>query len=261
MINVIRADLYKVFRGCAIWICVAISTTSALVITVFSHLFYTGAAHLSSGGMVSILTDASILSQLACVMSGLLLCGDFENKSVAACIAAGHGRLSIVVGKSIAYFIVCFVPMLSYFFVALGAFFTKAGFIGDFVASPFLGILVSANRSFTTQFAAKYLAAFLVTAIIYVGQFSICVLFAFMIKKTAVVIGVSYFLSMFIGMTSGSVDKSCGFGKALSYLPFYQSVSINSTAGEFARAAALCIGFIAGILILTWLIFRKSDVK
>lgn len=260
MFNLIRADLYKLGKSKAIKILFLISCFAAGAMTVISYFMTQKTVSGDLVGIGSLFTDFQMMTLLGSIIASSYICGDFENKTIQDAISCGTSRGTVILSKAIVYFIAVALMILPY------SIFTGFAFVSGYEFTPFLPsvfLLTMANESgvtFSIPVLFKFLILMFTTVVIYGGQLSICVLMAFAFRKSVPVIGITYAISFSsVRLMSIPVCKT-----VLSYTPFgveFTDLTLNAEMGAYIKAIAISIIFISFILAITYLLFRKSEVK
>jgi len=113
MINLLRAELFKLRKSTAFKVCFLLSCASAMALTYFSHAIAIGSFSNSISGSASGLSEFVIISLLGSLLTGIMVCSDFETKTIHDAIACGKGRSSVVLSKVLVYVLIItllFVP-------------------------------------------------------------------------------------------------------------------------------------------------------
>lgn len=114
MIDLIKADIYKMTKSFFIKILIGISAISAGLMLTYAHLIATGSMDIQNTGIASFFADSQIFTLLGCVIIGMFLCSDFEYKIIENSISSGHSRSAVVVSKVISLVILVLNLMLPY---------------------------------------------------------------------------------------------------------------------------------------------------
>lgn len=263
MFNLIRADLFKMYKSQAIKILFGITTLCALAMTVMAYLIPKGLINSEITGIGFMISDISMISILGAVISGIFICGDFDNKTINDAISCGKSRIDIIVSKSIVLFCGITFILLPYAIITGIALSTRYELSMGSVGIGFLNIQ-SLNSGNTYQLL-DYLKLLIITVslmIVYAAQLSICVPLAFVLKKPVLVVAIFYGLSILCGQLSGL--SSSVFKRIYAFTPFgghYMFLSMDSKSVDISNAICVSLIFIIVMLTITYTVFRKSEIK
>ncbi len=265
MINMIRADIYKMFKASAFKILLAITAAAAAALVIIANFIAEGKINSEISGAVFLISDVSLLSILGGVAAGIFICNDFENKTIHEAIASGFGRTKVVISKALAFFTGIAVLLLPY---ALGTGIAISSGKDYSLGNTSLGFLhlltVEAETVLSIEEIPKLLVVMVVLMLVLTAQLSICVFLALVLKKTVAVIAIYYGISITSGQLLGLAGKSKLFDKLYSLTPFggtYMLMTLEAGTGEIIKAVLVSIGFTAVILGLTCMVFRKKEIK
>ncbi len=265
MINMIRADIYKMFKASAFKILLAITAAAAVALVIISNFIAEGKLNSEISGAVFLISDVSLLSILGGVAAGVFICNDFENKTIHEAIASGFGRSKVVISKALAFFTGIAVLLLPYALVTGIAVSSRKDYSLGNASLGFLHLLIEeSGTALSIGEFPKLLVVMLVLTLILTAQLSICVFLALVLKKTVAVIAIYYGISITSGQLLGLAEKSELFDKLYSLTPFggtYMFMTLEAGTGEIIKAVLVSIGFTAVILGLTCMVFRKKEIK
>ena len=265
MINLIRADLYKMRKSNAMKILLAITTVCAVIMTMFAYLIPQGKISESYTGIGFMFSDINMISILGAAVAGVFICGDFDNKTIHDAISSGCSRIAVICSKAITFFIAIFVLLLPYAIVTGFALFSGAKFGMGSVGVGFLNIIAIDNGiAFDVSVFFKMLAVMLTLILIYVSQLSLCVPLALIFKKPVVVSVVYYGFTILCAQLNNFKNASEGFKNILSYTPYGGShtfLTLEAQAGDFGKAIIVSMIYIIVIMAVTYSVFRKSEIK
>ncbi|WP_338753047.1 ABC transporter permease [Bacillus sp. FJAT-52991] len=264
MLNLIRADLFSLRKSRAIKILFAITTVSAVVMAMMAYLIPQGKIEDSMTGIGFMFSDVNVISILGAVIAGVFICGDFDNKIIHDAIANGCSRGAVIVSKATLFCCAIMFILLPYAIVTGIALSTGSEFSMGAVAIGFLHTLTSYNGTFSLSEVWNMLAVTFSLMIVYVAQLSVCLAFAFVFKKPVLVVAVYYGFSILIGKLASISDSSPVFDRIFSCTPYkgdYVFMTLDTGAGEMVKAIAVSLVFIIVMLIITYSVFRKSEIK
>ncbi len=197
----------------------------------------------------SSLRDMPTIAMIGMIVVGLLICNDFENRTMQTEISAGHSRATILISKVFALAIAYFIVYLPY---PLGRAILQGIFI-EFAPVVTVGMLVKMFATFTS--------------IILVGLAvnSIVILMAFILRKSIIVIGISYVLVVLGGSALMSFGVSNpAFGALLGKTPvgLFKTMAIaNYEPFVLIQAVVISTICIVCAVAITYSLFRKAELK
>jgi len=265
MLNLIQADLFKLRKSMAIKILLGITTVCAAVMAMIAYLIPQGKIEGSMAGIGFMFSDVNIISILGGFIAGMFICGDFDNKTVQDAIAGGYSRWTIVISKAtVMGFAIAFI-LLPYAIITGISLYTGSEFNMGSVAVGFLNLLtIEAGTVFSAPEVLKLAFVFLTLLLIYVAQLSICVPLAFVLKKPIFVIVIYYGFSILTAQLMRISDSSPILNRILSFTPYggnYAFITSSTAVGDSFKAIAVSLLFIVFMLAITYLVFRKSEMK
>ena len=265
MVNIIRADLYKIFSSAVIKVLFAITLFCSLMMILFAYLIPKGSLGGEYTGIGFMFSDMNTMSILGAVTAGIFICGDFENKTIHNIIADGGRRGRIIVSKSIVFFCSILFIILPYALATITAVCTGYKFDMGSVSIGYLNLL---SKESGIEISASVLVKLIVVAgaliIVHISQLSLCLPIAFAVKKPVLVVAVYYAISIISGQVSSLASRSEVVNSIFSLTPFGGNrmfLTVQSGAGELFKAFAVSIIFAIAVIIVTYGIFRKSEIK
>lgn len=254
--NLLKAELKKLARSLPLKTAMAAMLVLSLV-TALSSMSYQGSPlqeemEIVLGGYEAFLMslrDTPILILVGIITLGIVVCGDFDNRTIQAEIYAGHGRGRIVISKFIAMGIGYAALLLPY---PLGRLVFQSIFYG-------FGQTVNAAA------VLKLLAVFAVHVAIGMALVSIGILLAFAIRKTVVVIASSILIVLLGGNALLSFGGSIpALGTVLAKTPLGLGKALFTAgyaAPDLCLAAAVCLLTVLTMCVLTAAAFRKAELQ
>lgn len=265
MINLIKADFYKINRSVIYKVLFLVSTVCAVVTAIVSHLIYTGDLTTASAASAAMLTDVVILSLINCVLAGQLICGDFDNKLIQSSLTGCSGRFSVVCAKMVTYSIMVGIMTIPYAVASIIGFCLNMGYGAPFSASTYLKILFESNTvEFSVEALLKYILITVIMMLVYAAQIGFVFVLAFIMKNKALLVtAVGFIISTFIGMTTSIVTSDAG-ENVLSCTPFSSDIyalGYETEAVTLVKIVVVCIAFLAAYTGIAYVFFRKSEIK
>jgi ABC-2 type transport system permease protein len=265
MLNLIQADLFKVRKSMAIKVLFGISTVSAAVMIWFAFLISQGTLEKSFSGLGFMFSDINVISILGGIVASILICGDFENKTIHDSIANGWSRSFIVLSKTSLIGICLAFLLLPYALLTFVALSTGSEYSMGAVGVGFLNVLATESGSVLSAGEVwKMMAVMLSLMLVYAAQVSICVPLAFLLKKPVLVVGMYYGLSVSSGQLLSLSQSSPVFDRIFSLTPFgghHVFLTLTSGAGDIIKSILVSLCFITIMITITSGIFRKAEIK
>lgn len=265
MLNMVRADLFKMRKSPAMKILFAITAICSAGMLTIAYLIAQGSISAESAGVGFLFSDVNVISILGAVIAGIFICGDYDNKTIHEAITSGSRRSSIITGKALAFFCGIIFILLPYIVLTFIALATGSGFNMGAVSIGFLNILsAESGAAFTDSTLLKLLAPAFALVMTYAAQLSICVPLAFLIKKPVAVVGIFYGISISGGRLTALQNSYPVLKNIVSWTPFgadYMFLTSASETGVIIKAILVSIIFIAVTVGITYGIFKKSEIR
>lgn len=267
MINLIKADFYKINRSVIYKVLFIITAVCAVTTTIVSHLVGTGDMQIAAAGSAAMLTDVVILNLASCIVAGQLICGDFENKLIQSALTGSSGRFTLVCAKMITYTILVGLMTLPYALCSVIGYASGAAFGVPYSASVYLKILFETTTvDFSVTALLKYIAIVVIMALVYTAQTAFVFALAFLIKNKALIVtAVGFLVCIFIGMTSSIIaGNSEIFEKILSWTPFSAeayNMGNDTEVSAMVKVLLVALAFIAAFTGISFAAFRKAEIK
>ncbi len=260
MLNLIHAEFYKMRKSSALKICVLITITCAVILCVLSNCNATGKTDIPESSM-SGLSDVFILSVVGTLMTSLLICSDFENKNIHDAISCG--RRSIVISKTVSYCVLVGLLILPYAVVGFVGFVSQGQFEATFTYSTYLNLMANkAGYAVNGANIGKSIEMLIVSIILYAARLSFCIPLAFKIRKAVVVTVVGVIVGFVSDFIMNVMSKVPVLDTIVEYTPFsYPMVELNMSQGELIKILAISVVFIILMVLLTYRIFKKDEIK
>lgn len=265
MYNLILADLFKLRKSMAIKILIGITTVSAVVMAVFAYLVPQGKIDASSAGIGFLFSDASMISLIGAVIAGIFICGDFDNKIIHDAAAGGCSRLAIILSKTAVFFCALTFVLIPYAVITAIGISSGSKFSLGSMAAGFLHVLTSnAGNSISASGIWKIIGLMLVLVILYWAQMSICVPLAFALKKPVLIVPINYGFSILYPQLMKIAERNKALDRIFALTPFggnYELMTLNTKTGCIIKATFVSIIFIIVMTAVTYLVFRKSEIR
>ncbi len=265
MLNLISAEFFKLKKSTGFKLCLLITCICAWSLISVSHGIGTGDLSTDISGSASGLTEIMVISLLGSLLAGILVCSDFESKTIHDAIAGGNGRISVVISKVFVYLLLICLLFLPYAFATLIGLYTYATFSSSFAISVFINILADmSGQSITFSMAGNILLLSLVTGIVYAARLSICIPVAFKVRKPIVVMAFGFAAGFIIDLIAGAAEGIPLLSDLLTVTPFYRDylmISMDSSDGIMLKAAIVSLLFLSIMTGITYLLFKKAEIK
>lgn len=265
MINLVHADLYKLKKTFSLKIILGITTVSAVIMAIIAYLIPLGKIDVSMSGIGFLLSDMSMISILGAVISGAIISGDFENKTIHDAITNGCSRRSVILSKVIIFSISLAFLLLPYVVVTGAGIALGHEYGMDSVASGFLNLLTTtSNTKLPFSEVGKLLVLMLALLFVYVAQLSICIPLVLIIKKPIFVVAIYYGFSFLCGQLARLRESSRVFRHIFDATPYggnYTMLSLETGNRDIIGAIVVSIIFTIVILGITIGIFRKMELR
>lgn len=267
MINLIKADFYKIHRSVIYKVLFLILTACAVTTTLVSHFVSTGDLSFETAGTAALLSDVVMMNLACCIVAGQLICGDFENKLIQSALTGTSGRFTVVCGKMVTYTLLVSIMTLPYALSSIIGFLLDAGYCNPYTSSVYLRILFESNTiDFSVAAILKYNVITAIMALIYTAQSAFVFTLAFLVKnKSLIVTTIGFIACVFFGMTSSLIAGISDTAKELiSWTPFTADaygMGNETEVGTMLKVIAIALIFITAFTYITYLTFKKTEIK
>ncbi|WP_195931033.1 MULTISPECIES: hypothetical protein [Clostridia] len=260
MINLIRADLFKMRKSNSIKILFLLCCISAFIMYEVCKELSKGNLGSDIVGFGSFVTDFQMISLVSVIFISIFICNDFDNKTIQDSISTGHSRASILICKTISYYISILIFLLPYMIITIVGVCSNNTF-ESFLPSVFQNIIK--NESGVTFDSAVFLKIFLIyitMTIVYASQISISILLAFLFKRPVIVISLGYVLNASIAQIV-NIDKLSDLFKLTPYGVDYSKLTLDASLSVYSNFISISLIFMAIILILSYISFKRAEIK
>ena len=260
MFNLIKADLYKLKKSTSIKVLFILCCIAAIIMYVISNQLTEGNLSYDIVGFGAFVTDFQMITLASVVFIAMFICSDFDNKTVHDCISSGYSRVSIVICKTISYFISVLIFLMPYAIVSIVGICSGNSFEA-FLPSVFQSIMKNdAEISFSFMVLLKIICIWITIAIVYASQISICLIIAFSIRKSVIVMSLGYIINTTIAQLV-KLDKLSDIFKLTPFGVDYSKLTLEAGASVYGKFILTSVIFMAIIMILSYLSFRKAEIK
>ena len=267
MINLIKADFYKIHRSPIYKVLFLVLTACAVTTTLVSHFVSTGDIDMATASTAALLSDVVMMNLASCIVAGQLICGDFENKLIQSALTGTSGRFSVVCGKMITYTLLVCVMTLPYALTSIIGYVLDLGFCAPYSASVYLKILFeSTTVDCSVGALLKYIVIAVIMALIYTAQTAFVFTLAFVLKNKALIVTtIGFIVCVFFGMTSSMIAGISDSAKELiswtSFTPDAYGMGNETEIGTMIKVTGIALAFIAAFTYITYATFKKTEIK
>ena len=236
MINLIRADLFKMRKSNSIKILFLLCCISAFIMYEVCKELSKGNLGSDIVGFGSFVTDFQMISLVSVIFISILIC------------------------KTISYYISILIFLLPYMVITIVGVCSNNTF-ESFLPSVFQNIIK--NESGVTFDSAVFLKIFLIyitMTIVYASQISISILLAFLFKRPVIVISLGYVLNASIAQIV-NIDKLSDLFKLTPYGVDYSKLTLDASLSVYSNFISISLIFMAIILILSYISFKRTEIK
>lgn len=262
--NLLKADIYKLKKSTALKVSFLISFMSVAVLALMLYHIAHGNIGKDVLGSLSILTDAMMVSLLSSLVIGIIICGDFKSKNIHSEITSG-GRVRIVMTKTMASMFMTAIMIFPY------AIFAVLGFISNVDLAPlegipsiFINIMTNVSDvAVSGSTIGKGILLCLIGIFTYMARLSICIPVAFIVRSPVAVIAAGVISSFGFDMIVKAVEDVPVLGYLFAHSPYavIYDLAMDASIHVMIKATISSIIFISLMALLTYLFFRRSEIK
>ncbi len=261
MKQLLQAALYRMYKSMGTKIAMVLIFIAASLYYVFAYLLANETFSVSQAGSITGLGDAMIIWLFGSLIVGLLVGGDFESKTIHG--AVKFGRKKIVINYMLVYVILVLFMVLPYTIGSLVCIVSGADFSGaeGTVISIYMGNVLAYNEGINF---GKLLLSYLAYAFVYIGQLSICVPVAIKVKKAVAVTAFGFFFGMITALLATLSSKVTILDKLYKLTPYSYNISqlgVNAKISDMLMGIVVSIGFTVLMGFISYMIFKKADMK
>lgn len=216
MINLIRADFYKIYFSKSLWVILLISVISSIVFATSAHFVDTGTINIvTATGALSLFSEPQMIALLGSILVGIELSTDFENKQIESAIASGNSRSNLITIKFFNLALLVLFIYFPYILMMIILPMTNLGFQG-FLPTPVLNVIGESTNINMNLFISIINIA-IISLLAYISQLSISILYMFIFKKPVLVIAATYMTILLLGPISSLNDT---LNTIMSFTPY-----------------------------------------
>ncbi|MCL1696158.1 hypothetical protein [Lysinibacillus sp. BPa_S21] len=260
MFNLVRAYLYKTTKSKIFWVLLALTTCSAIAMFSIAYGIGNKSINENISNIGFLLSDMNMMSIVGAVLATTLICSDFDTKNIHHPIISGFARIQIIISKAIVYWLLLLVLVSPYIIVTIIGLSMDSTFSMGRNAAGFLSILtLTTSGSF-----GEYVTIMITMTMVYLAQLTICILLAFVLRKSVLVVAAYYMMSMFFGQVASFQNSFEIMNNILSFTPYsveFITINVSMSKGDIISAVSICVIFIIVVLYLTFMTFRKAEIR
>ncbi|MGM0213977.1 hypothetical protein [Enterococcus sp. AZ109] len=261
MMDLLRADWFKARRSRMLYMLFLLACFSSGVM--FFMAYYAGKTEDSSGviNLASFFSDPQMVSLLGCVLAGIYVCRDFEEKVMEQAIASRKRRGEIVLEKAI--ILLLFVNLLYVPYVLGSLVLTTTSIDFSAYLPTVLLQLPAENQSLAvdSQTITGIIKLLSLTVFTMAAQLMIALPLVFLLKRPASVLAASYGILLLLGPIALLNETT---QKLLSYTPYSKDLDQMTLAISnhyFFQRLAINFVFILVMILISYGLFRKKEVR
>ncbi|MFF5995128.1 hypothetical protein AAGS61_10265 [Lysinibacillus sp. KU-BSD001] len=260
MFNLLNANLYKARKMKTIWMLLALSIFCATMLLIIAYGVGNGKMDTSVSSIGFLFSDMNMLTIIGAILATSLIGTEFETKNIHHPIISGYSRFQIVMAKAFTYWMLLIILITPFLIASMIALLSGETFsLGPNLAG-FLSIVTSDIDAATP----KVISVLIVMTVVYLAQLSFAIFLAFWLKKAIFVITLYYMFSALTGQIAMYPDTFTILNKLISLTPFngeFIVMNPSLTSGELTTALIISIIFMGIMTALSWIYFRKAEVK
>lgn len=261
----IRADLYKMFKSSAIKILFGLTSVCAVILIIMAYQIQQGNMEQDLSGVGFLFSDINMTSILGAVLAGIFICSDFDNKTIHNAVTYGCRRVNIILSKTVTFITGVTFIVLPYAVVAGIALGSGNKFGMGKVGIGFLHLITTeAGNTFEVNDILKLILIAITIILVYAAQVSLCVPLAVAIKKPVLVVAIYYGFTILCAQMTGLAAKSEVLKAIFEAVPYdgsYTNITLSSDMKDIIQAIIISTIFLAAMTVISYLTFRKSELK
>lgn len=261
MKQLMKATIYRMYKATGIRIAILLTWMAATGYFLCSKWIANGTLASTAAGSITALGDGMIIWLFASISVGILVASDFENKTIHGAI--GYGRNKIIINYFIIFIGIMLLMVLPYTIGSLVYIISDVSLTGaeGTMISIYMGNVFEYTEENTVfQLILSYLSY----ALIYMGQLSVCIPVAIRFPKPIVVTSFGFFFGMitaFISTIASKVEMLDNIYKLTPYAYGIKQLGVDASPKGMWMGMGASILFIGLMLLISWMVFRKADIK
>lgn len=236
MRNMLKAEKYKFFHSCALWVIIGVLFAFCCI------SIMTGVFSSAENALLNISKDIAVPLLGCSVYSAIILLDDFSNGLLQHYIASGYERTSIIFAKFIHYVFGCSILLLVY----------------PLLCISFTAIVRGVETSFVLVLW-RYILVFIKSLPLYFGIVGLFFLVSILLQNATIAIAISVAASLFLGVFPNRLYVNGLY--ILKYSPMIQlnGVATNLISGEYLIAIIISLSLLGLCLYGSIEKFRRDQ--
>ena len=265
--NLIKADLYKIFHSMSFYIIFFVMTVCAVLFAFSSYALEAGIVGPEVIATAAGLMDTMMITILGPILAATFICSDFQNKSIHNSILYGNGRKGIVWAKLVTYTLTTFIILIPYAVVTLIGFMSGGKFSVLFsksVDSAYMTILANENGIDNTgSVVVKLIGVLVVIALVHASRLTLCMMLAYILRKPIPVIAGGIVVQLGLSLVAVAFAGSEVMQRVIGWTPFtiMQGLNLGTDVGTIIKTAGMSLVFMAMVTNITAGVFSVAEVK
>lgn len=261
MKQLLGATLYRMGKTTGVKVAMALTAVAAILYYVLAAMLAGGKFDASQAGSITGLGDAMILWLFASLIIGILVGSDFENKTIHAAVRFGRGK--VIANYVLSFSVLMLLMVLPYTLgsaICIGADVDMTGAEGTVISIYMGNVFAYAEETSVLKLIFSYITY----AVVYIGQLSVCIPVAIKVKKTVVVTAFGFFFGMITALIATLASKVELLHNIYQLTPYNYGIDKIGVDAEFSSmlmAIAVSLCFTAVMGFVSWLVFKKADIK
>lgn len=256
MIRLLKCEMMKLLKSFPLKILLLLMLALSFV-TSLSSLSYVGSPNADAmeialygyDAFFSSLRDTPTITVISIIVIGLMVCGDFENRTIPMEIAIGYSRSQILFSKLISVAVANIIVFIPY---PIGR-------------AIFQGIFIGFGVPITITAIINMMSVFLVVVTVGLAINGITILLSFIIRKSIIVMGAGFVLVVLGGnvlLSFGYTNPSIGAFLANTPIGLIKAMAAAQYTPKIVlQAFGISVVCIACFVALTYLLLRKAELK
>ncbi len=255
------ATIYRVKKSMGMKISIAMICLAAVLYYLLASMLARGTFDMSQAGSITGLADPMILWIFGPLMIAIMIGNDFENKTIH--VAIKYGRKRIIMNYLLVSAMLVVLMVFPYIIGSVACIVSEVDMSG--AESTMVSIYMENVLGYDSEIGVGKLAlSYLTSAVVYIGQLSICIPVAIKIKKPVVVTAFGVFFGMITALLATLASKVNLLDYIYKLTPYHYGVGKIGIDAEVTTMFAgiivsLCFTIIMGVV--AWLLLKKCDIK
>lgn len=260
MLNLIQSDFYRIFHSKTIKILLTMTTIFAIILIFGTHLIAEGKLSEEFVSLIFMTSDMNIITLVGAVLAVHIISGEFESRNMQHLVTSGYSRFKIAISKAITYCTMLAIVISPYFIAATIAMLANI----NLQANAIIGGIMMVVQTADVVELSKAFTLLVVIALVYIGQLSTTIVFAFLFKKASLVIPMFYFISIASGQVAlyqEQLGDAANILKLTPFAPDFISINTGTSNGTLIAASITSVLYIVAMTVLACLYFKKREIK